>query len=735
MSRSRRVAGFAGCFAVLALLLHAPVQAQTRPFVSISPTTSSVNPGSNVTVTLGYGRAVGPSPPTIYQLTGSVSWNASALTLVSAVPLGSADFRSCAILTGQLNFDFAENSCSTAVPFPNGGLCQLTFTAATTQSTRAAQALNITLNSCNDAVRLIVCKDGRPVEIPKTERVCDRINGSITVNQALYTSTPAPGARIELAAPIGGSASAMLQVDNTGSFATPIDFNGQAAPVSLLPDTFTLAAQGTQTVAVRCQPTAPGTVEQTVTTAVSHDPDRASASYTVACRTILPPERDVQGLTLAGDGDSIAPVFDASGRYVVFESRAGGLPNTTPPEGNDAGGSDIFRLDTTTGAIVRVSVDNLGAKMTGSAIEPDVAADGMAVAFVAPEGAAKVLRGESKAERERRLKGSGHAILLRNILTGTTQRIGNAVIDGAGSNPVIAPGSTAIAYTATNDGTVEGIAGLDQVYVVPLTRQLDGNLNPGTPVCVSCLARDEAGTPITSTTGNSSAPAISADGTLVVFETRAKNLLASTPSPCPTAASEIILRNILTGVTRRISPPPGTAPGACGLAGSSKPSIDFSGRMIAFESDQGINTGNSAGTPNVYVADAANASFLRMSETPDGNAGSAAARQPAISGDGRSVAFISAAPELDDSLGATDGRAYLHARRIEDILAQRLSLSVLGVQANAEMRRPALSYNGSKVAFDSVASNLVLDDTNGFADVFQRPLPVNADAMFYSSFE
>jgi hypothetical protein len=60
---------------------------------------------------------------------------------------------------------------------------------------------------------------------------------------------------------------------------------------------------------------------------------------------------------------------------------------------------------------------------------------------------------------------------------------------------------------------------------------------------------------------------------------------------------------------------------------------------------------------------------------------------------------------------------------------------VLGVQANAEMRRPALSYNGSKVAFDSVASNLVLDDTNGFADVFQRPLPVNADALFYSSFE
>src|SRR5580765_8002845 len=50
----------------------------------------------------------------------------------------------------------------------------------------------------------------------------------------------------------------------------------------------------------------------------------------------------------------------------------------------------------------------------------------------------------------------------------------------------------------------------------------------------------------------------------------------------------------------------------------------------------------------------------------------------------------------------------------------RMSLDSAGVQANGESFIPAISADGRYVAFASDASNLVPDDTNGFRDVFVR---------------
>ena len=46
--------------------------------------------------------------------------------------------------------------------------------------------------------------------------------------------------------------------------------------------------------------------------------------------------------------------------------------------------------------------------------------------------------------------------------------------------------------------------------------------------------------------------------------------------------------------------------------------------------------------------------------------------------------------------------------------------SVLGTEGNRESGRPSLSQTGRFVAFDSTATNLVANDTNGVADVFVR---------------
>jgi Tol biopolymer transport system component len=50
----------------------------------------------------------------------------------------------------------------------------------------------------------------------------------------------------------------------------------------------------------------------------------------------------------------------------------------------------------------------------------------------------------------------------------------------------------------------------------------------------------------------------------------------------------------------------------------------------------------------------------------------------------------------------------------------RVSVGPGGVQANSRSQRPAISANGRYVAFASAASNLVAGDTNGISDVFVR---------------
>ena len=51
---------------------------------------------------------------------------------------------------------------------------------------------------------------------------------------------------------------------------------------------------------------------------------------------------------------------------------------------------------------------------------------------------------------------------------------------------------------------------------------------------------------------------------------------------------------------------------------------------------------------------------------------------------------------------------------------RRVSLNSAGAQGNGESYRPAISADGRYVAFESFATNLVGGDTNGAGDVFVR---------------
>ena len=93
---------------------------------------------------------------------------------------------------------------------------------------------------------------------------------------------------------------------------------------------------------------------------------------------------------------------------------------------------------------------------------------------------------------------------------------------------------------------------------------------------------------------------------------------------------------------------------------------------------------------------------------------------PAISADGRFVTFESFATNLVP--GDTNGTLDVFIRDRKMRTTRRVSVGPGGLQGDLGSFSPELSADGRLVAFESDATNLVPDDTNGVADIFVRIL-------------
>jgi hypothetical protein len=89
-----------------------------------------------------------------------------------------------------------------------------------------------------------------------------------------------------------------------------------------------------------------------------------------------------------------------------------------------------------------------------------------------------------------------------------------------------------------------------------------------------------------------------------------------------------------------------------------------------------------------------------------------------ISADGRYIAFVSRADNL--VIGDTNKThdVFVHDRETHQTI--RVSVATDGRQGLDSSGGPSLSADGRYIAFSSLASNLVNDDTNGQEDVFVR---------------
>jgi Tol biopolymer transport system component len=149
--------------------------------------------------------------------------------------------------------------------------------------------------------------------------------------------------------------------------------------------------------------------------------------------------------------------------------------------------------------------------------------------------------------------------------------------------------------------------------------------------------------------------------------------------------------------------------------------ISGNGRHVAFTSAASVLVaGDTNNSLDIFVRDVRRKTTQRVSVTSRGQQISGNVYDPAISANGRFVVFGAESSALVP--GDTNGRADLFLHDLRSGSTQRVSVGTGGVQANADSSDGSLSADGRYLAFTSLADNLVQADTNGQADVFVRDL-------------
>jgi murein DD-endopeptidase MepM/ murein hydrolase activator NlpD len=210
--------------------------------------------------------------------------------------------------------------------------------------------------------------------------------------------------------------------------------------------------------------------------------------------------------------------------------------------------------------------------------------------------------------------------------------------------------------------------------------------------------------------GDSDSPVISADGRYVAFFSTSSNLV----NPSRPYSQDVYVHDLWTRRTEIVSV---STEGNWGNSASSLPAISSDGRYIAFQSRaSNLVDGDTNNATDVFVRDRVTGVTERVSVASEGTQGNGDSESPSISADGRFVAFRSRASNLvsGDTNNAWD--VFVHDRQTHQTL--RVSIASDGTQANDSSTWVSLSPDGRYVAFGSLASNLVSDDTNGYQDVF-----------------
>ena len=388
-----------------------------------------------------------------------------------------------------------------------------------------------------------------------------------------------------------------------------------------------------------------------------------------------------------GNGHSVLPAISGDGRLVAFYSEASNLV-----AGDTNRARDVFVWDRTTGTTTRVSVTGSGAEGNSDSFAPAISADGRSVAF--HSHASNLVAGDQNCLDD---------VFVHERQSQTTSRVtaaaGGGEPNGGSYFPALSADGRFVAFLSDASNLVSGDTnGVRDVFV--------HDRATGTTDRVSVSSAGEE------VNLASTGLALSGDGRFVAFASFATNVVGDDSNEL----SDIFVRDRLSGTTTRVNLYPG---GVEADGNSFRPSISADGHVIAFDSEAfNLDWSDTNDVFDVYVTTRASGLLTRVSVDDNGGVAGGPSFRPVLSADGRFVAFYSEASNL--AAGDTNGAAdvFLHDRASG--ATSRVSVETAGAEANGDSYRPALTSDGRVVAFESDATNLVVGDTNRFTDVFVR---------------
>jgi Tol biopolymer transport system component len=373
------------------------------------------------------------------------------------------------------------------------------------------------------------------------------------------------------------------------------------------------------------------------------------------------------------DASANGPSLSADGRFVAFESKATNLVST-----DTNGELQIFMRDRVRRKMTLVSVSSTGKAGNGPSDDAFVSGGGRYVTF--ESAATNLVPGDTNAAPD---------VFVRDVVDGWTERVsvssegaqalqepptewGDATAErvlynpqGGGDitmSPTMTPDGRYVAFQSKAFNLVSGDHNhtLDVFVHDRVTR-----VTERVSVSSSGGERGQDTNYVRNDNEDNMTPSISGNGRFVMFRTSAANLTAGDDN----LSHDVFVHDRVTHTTQRIT-------------------------------------------------DSSNPANLEDDDEPRYTMNEIRPRA-ALSFDGRYVAFT-ASPR--PTYGPAEANVFAHDRRTGRTVLANLSSAGEKQEPNRSTRAPAISWDGRYVAFHSNASNLVQPDDNGIFDVFVRDL-------------
>ncbi|GAB4333110.1 MAG: PD40 domain-containing protein [Desulfobulbaceae bacterium] len=204
---------------------------------------------------------------------------------------------------------------------------------------------------------------------------------------------------------------------------------------------------------------------------------------------------------------------------------------------------------------------------------------------------------------------------------------------------------------------------------------------------------------------------ISGNGRYVAFTSSCNTIVAGDTNN----RTDIFVRDRKTGITSRVSV---NSDGSQANKDSGWPAISSNGRYVAFTSDaSNLVAGDTNNRADIFRHDRQTGVTIRVSVDSAGNQSNQTSySRTDISADGRYVVFSSRASNLvaGDTNDTSD--VFLHDCQTGETV--RVSVDSSGNEGNGKSEGASISSDGRYIAFASTATNLVADDTNNTSDIF-----------------